>query len=106
MPVSLKARPYLALCIAFDFKIFVFRAFVLIFFFSERAFAIATKVPCANRCSFLRKRGKTVGILALGPDKRGLCFHPGISWFSRGPSELGKVLSEKNGKKRVTCRKT
>ena len=47
-----------------------------------------------------------MGILALGPDKRGLCFHPGIKWFSRGPSELGNVLSEKNGKIRVTYRKT
>ena len=100
MPVPLKARLYLASCIAFDFKNFVFRALVLIFFFSERA-----KCPCANRFSFLGKRGKTVAILALGPDRRGLCFHPGICWFSRGPSELGKVLSEKNAKIRVTCRK-
>ena len=28
MPVSLKARPYMTLCITFDFKNFVFRAFV------------------------------------------------------------------------------
>ena len=40
-------------------------------------------------------------ILALGPDRRGLCFHPGICWFSRGTSELGKVLSEK--KRENTC---
>ena len=64
------------------------------------------KCSCANCFSLSRKRGKTVGILALGPDRRGLCFHPGISWFSRGPSELGKVFSEKNAKIRVTCRKT
>ena len=59
---------------------FCFSSFCADLFFSERAFAIATKVP-------LRQ-----------PDRRGLCFHPGISWFSRGPSELGRVLSEKNGK--------
>ena len=98
MPVSLKARPYLALCIAFDFKNFVFRAFVLFFFSPNVPSPSRPKCPCANRYSFLGKRGKTVGILALGPDRRGLCFHPGISWFSRGPSELGKVLSETTGK--------
>ena len=85
---------------------FRFSSFRVDFFFSERAFAIATKVPLRQSFSFLGKRGKTVGILALGPDRRGLCFHPGICWFSRGTSELGKVLSEKNGKIRVTCRKT
>ena len=85
---------------------FVFRAFVLIFFSPNVPSPSRLKCPCANRFSFLRKRGKTVGILALGPDRRGLCFHLGISWFSRGPSELGKVLSEKNRKIRVTCRKT
>ena len=90
MPVSLKARPYLALCIAFDLKKFVFPAFVLIFFSPNVPSPSRPKCPCANRYSFLRKRGKTVG----------------ICWFSRGPSELGKVLSEKNGKIRVTCRKT
>ena len=80
MPVSLKACPYLTLCITFDFNKICFSSFCFDFFFSERAFAIATKVP-------LRQ-----------PDRRGLCFHPGISWFSRGPSELLKVLSEKTGK--------
>ena len=106
MPVSLKARPYLALCIAFDFKKNVFRAFVLICFSPNVPSPSRPKSPCANRYSFLGKREKTVGILALGPDRRGLCFHPGVCWFSRGPSELGKVSSEKNGKIRVTCRKT
>ena len=105
VPVSLKARPYLASCIAFDFKKIVFRALVLIFFSPNVPSPSRPKCPCANRFSFLGKRGKTVGILALGPNKRGLCFHPGICWFSRGPSELGKVLSEKNAKIRVTCRK-
>ena len=105
MPISLKACPYLALCIAFDSRNFVFRAFVLIFFFPNVPSLSRPKCPCANRFSFLGKRGETVGILALGPDRRGLCFHPGICWFSRGTSELGKVLSEKNGKIRVTCRK-
>ena len=99
MPVSLKARPYLALCIAFDFKNFVFRASVLIFFLRTcLCHRDQTKCPCANRYRFLGKRGKTVGVLALGPDRRGLCFHPGKCWFSRGPPELGKVLSEKTGK--------
>ena len=71
---------------SFDFKNFVFQAFVCAdFFFSERAFAIVTQSGLAptGRCSFLRKSGKTVGILALGPDRRGLCFHPEISWCSR-----------------------
>ena len=73
---------------------FCFSSFCADFFFSERAFAIATKVLLRQPLlySFSGKRGKTVGILALGPDRRGLCFHPGICWFSRGPSELGKVL--------------
>ena len=106
MPISLKACPYLALCIAFDFRNFVFRAFVLIFFSPNVPSPSRPKCPCANRYSFLGKRGKTVGILALDPDRRGLCFHQGICWFSRGTSELGKVLSEKNGKIRVTSRKT
>ena len=106
MPISLKACPYLALCIAFDFRNFVFPAFMFIFFSLNVPSPSRPKCPCANRFSFLGKRGKTVGILALGPDRRGLCFHPGICWFSRGTSEVGKVLSEKNGKIRVTCRKT
>ena len=105
MPVSLKTRPYLALCIAFDLKKNVFRAFVLIFFSPNVPSPSRPKRACANRFSFLRKRGKTMGILALGPDRRGLCFHPGISWFSRGSSELGKVLTEKNGKIRVLAEK-
>ena len=50
MPVSLKARPYLVLCIAFDFKILFFELFcAIILFFSERAFAIATKVPLRHQ---------------------------------------------------------
>ena len=57
--------------------------------------------------AFCEKEGKPWGFLHwVWTDRRDLCFHPGISWFSRGPSELGKVLSEKNGKIRVTCRKT
>ena len=83
-----------------------FRAFVLIFFSPNVPSPSRPKCACTNRYSFLRKRWKTVGNFALGPYRRGLCFHPGISWFSRGPSELGKVLSEKNGKIRVSCRKT
>ena len=64
MPISLKACPYLALCIAFDFRNFVFRAFVFIFSFSERAFAIATKVPLAPIVlAFWEKEGKPWGFL-------------------------------------------
>ena len=44
-----------------------FSSFCADLFFSERAFAIATKVP-------LRQ-----------PDRRGLCFHPGIVGFLEAP---------------------
>ena len=85
MPVSLKARPYLALCIAFDFKNFVFRAFVVIFFSPNVPSPSRPKCPCANRCSFLGKRGKTVGILALGPDRRACVFIRDYVGFLEAP---------------------
>ena len=44
-----------------------------------------------------------MGILALGPDRRGLCFHSEISWFSRGPSELGMEGSVRK-KRGNTCK--
>ena len=79
MPVSLKARPYLALRIAFDFKNFVFRAFVLIFFLRTCLRHRYQSALAPTGVAFCEKKEKTVGILARGPDRRGLCFHPGIS---------------------------
>ena len=64
------------------------------------------KCPCTNESNFLRKRGETVGILALSPDRRCLYSHFEPSWCSRSPPELGRVLSKNNGKIRVTFRKT
>ena len=84
------------LCIAFDFKKFVLRAFfVLIVFPSERAFSIATKVPLRQPLQLFAKKSENRG---------DSCTGSGQTWpvFSRGLSLLGKVLSEKNGKICVT----
>ena len=72
VPVSFKARPFLALCALRSSSKKKIRAFGSIFFLPERAFAIATKVPLRQQVFFLRKRGKMVEILALGPDRSGL----------------------------------
>ena len=68
MPVSLKARPYLALCIAFDFKKNVFRAFVLFFFLSPNVPSPSRpKCPCANKkCSFFAKKKENRGDSCTG----------------------------------------
>ena len=105
MPVLFKARPYLALCIAFAFEKKCFSSFWADFCFSARAFAIATKVPLRQQVKLFAKKREVVGILALGPDRRGLCSHLERSWCSRSPPELGEVLSKNIGKICVICRK-
>ena len=107
MPVSLKARPYLALRIAFEYTFFFF-FFELLgqsFFSPNMPSPSRPKYPCANRQFFLPTRGKSVGFLAPGPDRRGLCSPLKESWCSRSPPELGKVLSQTNEKIHVICRK-
>ena len=64
MPVSLKARPYLALCIAFDFKNFVFRAFVLNFFLLRACLRHRDQSALAPTVvAFYEKEGKPWGFL-------------------------------------------
>ena len=76
MPISLKACP-LALCIAFDFRTFVFRAFVLIFFFSERAFAIVTKVPLRQSFKLFGKKRENRGDSCAGSGQTWPVFSSG-----------------------------
>ena len=64
VPVSLKARPYLALCIAFDFIFFVFRAFVLIFFLLRTCLRHRDQSTLApTGVAFCEKEGKPWGFL-------------------------------------------
>ena len=63
MPVSLKPRPYLALCIAFDFKNFVFRASVLIFFLRTCLCHRDQSALAPTDIGFWEKEGKPWGFL-------------------------------------------
>ena len=106
MPVSFRARPYLALCIAFAIKKCVFRAFGPIVFFSECVFAIATKVPLRQYVKlFVKKRENHGGSCAgSGQTCPAFCFEAKLC--SRSPLELGKILPKTIEKIRVICRKT
>ena len=74
MSISFKARPYLALCIAFALKKNVFRALGLFFF------AIATKVPLRQHVKLLAKKKGNRGDSCPESGQTRPCSHFEPSW--------------------------